>query len=611
MDRQGCPLVSQPEMSSHQNPSPPPQHDTPKPIGERVGFWGSDVVADVIRELGIRYVALNPGSSYRGLHDSIVNHLGNRDPQIILCLHEETAVGIAHGYWKAGGGMMAAAMHSNVGLMHATMAIYNAWCDRAPVLLLGGTGPWDAALRRPWIHWIHTASDQGALVRDYTKWDNQPGSVAAAVEALLRGSQIAQTAPRGPVYINLDATLQEERHRMLPPPPDVSRFARPSGVLPDPATVRAAAHLLSEARNPVLLAGRCRPGVDGWNARIALAEKLNMPVLTSLRSSAAFPTEHPLHVGPAAIRQSTEYREFLAGADLILSLDWIDLGGTLKSVYGASPVTAKIIHVSCDAHNHRGWSMDHHVLPPVDAYLFCEPEAAVPMLLESVVARTTLPMKASQRERPPLPVDALNLCAVSEALAAATRGLNVCLTHLPLGWHGGFCTFRHPLDYIGPEGGGGVGAGPGITVGAALALCGTDRVPIGLLGDGDFLMGNMAVWTAVRHRIPCLMIVCNNRSFFSDELHQERVAVERGRPSENRWIWQRIADPDVNIAEMARAQGATGIGPVLKPSGLRAALANGLKCVVAGGVCVIDVRLQTPRSLTRQRDPTAPGSRPE
>ena len=145
---------------------PPVTPEAPTPSkGE--GAWGSDAVAETLRALGIPYIALNPGASYRGLHDSLVNHLGNEHPQMLLCLHEEAAVAIAHGYAKATDRMMAAAVHSNVGLMHATMAIFNAWCDRAPVLVLGATGPWDASRRRPWIDWIHTFADQGAQVRAY------------------------------------------------------------------------------------------------------------------------------------------------------------------------------------------------------------------------------------------------------------------------------------------------------------------------------------------------------------------------------------------------------------------------------------------------------------
>src|SRR5262245_3548510 len=141
---------------------------------------------------------------------------------MLLCLHEEHAVAIAHGYAKVTGKPMAAAVHSNVGLMHATMAIFNAWCDRMPVIVFGATGPVDAAKRRPWIDWLHTTQDQAAMIRNFIKWDAQPASVAAAQEALLRANLIARTAPRGPVYINLDVGLQEQEVE-LPPLPDVSR----------------------------------------------------------------------------------------------------------------------------------------------------------------------------------------------------------------------------------------------------------------------------------------------------------------------------------------------------------------------------------------------------
>ncbi|MGH8669239.1 MAG: thiamine pyrophosphate-binding protein, partial [Burkholderiales bacterium] len=207
-------------MNEHRIPAPGvgklaamkmPQRDIPVPLPQQDSVWGSDAIAAMLRALDIPYLALNPGASYRGLHDSIVNYLGNEQPQMLLCLHEESAVAIAHGYARACGRLMGVVLHSNVGLMHGSMAIFNAWCDRVPMLILGATGPWDAARRRPWIDWIHTASDQGALVRDYTKWDNQPASVPAAYEALLRAAQMADTEPRGPTYINLDAALQESK----------------------------------------------------------------------------------------------------------------------------------------------------------------------------------------------------------------------------------------------------------------------------------------------------------------------------------------------------------------------------------------------------------------
>src|SRR5688500_18105455 len=231
--------------------------DVPVPSAPSDERWGSDVLAEVVRSLDIPYLALVPGSSYRGFHDSIVNYLGNRAPQMVLAIHEENAVAIAHGYAKATDRMMACAVHANIGLMRATMAVYNAWCDRAPILMFGATGPWDATRRRQWIDWIHTSSDQGGLIRNFTKWDNQPGSPQAAAEAVLRAAQIAQTAPRGPVYINLEVAMQEEKIGALPVLPDPARYAPPSSTRPAPEVVAAAAKLLSAAKQPVVLAGRC------------------------------------------------------------------------------------------------------------------------------------------------------------------------------------------------------------------------------------------------------------------------------------------------------------------------------------------------------------------
>src|SRR5713101_1551000 len=224
--------------------------------GTNAPAFGSNVVADTLRTLEIPYIALYPGASYRGLHDSIVNFLGNETPQMLLCLHEESAVAIAHGYAKVTGKAMAAAVHSNVGLFHATMAIFNAWCDRVPVIVLGATGPVDAAKRRPWIDWIHTARDQGAIVRGYVKWDDQPASPAAAREALLRAGWIAQTAPMGPVYVNLDAEMQEAPLEAPLPALDAARFTPPAMVAAPAEAVAQAAAVLRAAKRPVILAGR-------------------------------------------------------------------------------------------------------------------------------------------------------------------------------------------------------------------------------------------------------------------------------------------------------------------------------------------------------------------
>ena len=561
-------------------------NESPVTVSEQKEVWGSDALAAMLRALDIPYLALNPGASYRGLHDSIVNYLGNERPQMLLCLHEEAAVAIAHGYAKASGKMMGVVLHSNVGLMHGSMAIFNAWCDRVPMLVLGATGPWDAARRRPWIDWIHTSSDQGALVRDYTKWDNQPASVPAAYEALLRAVQIADTAPRGPTYVNLDAALQEAKIGALPAVPDASRYRAPEPVLPDHKLVEKAAQLLSAAKAPLILAGRVGRSEAAWKARVALAEKLQARVLTDIKTPAAFPTDHALHAAPPATFSDGR---LLKDADVILSLDWVDTAGTLKAAWGDQPVGAKVIRVSVDAHIHRGWSMDYQGLPPSDVYLMCEPDVAVPLLLDAVRARP-----AAVSPGYPFPEgkdDAVTIRTLAKAFNELTEGMDVCLSKLPLGWHGAYRHFRHPMDYLGQDGGGGVGAGPGLTVGAALALKGSGRIVAGIMGDGDYLMGVTALWTATHYKLPCLMIVANNRSFYNDEMHQERVAKERGRPVENKWIGQRIDEPDIDLAAMARAQGAAGIGPIKEISRLKPSLADALEYVKKGHVCVVDVRV--------------------
>jgi thiamine pyrophosphate-dependent acetolactate synthase large subunit-like protein len=563
--------------------------------GTNAPAFGSDVVADTLRALEIPYIALNPGASYRGLHDSIVNFLGNETPQMLLCLHEESAVAVAHGYAKVTGKAMAAAVHSNVGLFHATMAIFNAWCDRQPVVVLGATGPVDAAKRRPWIDWIHTARDQGAIIRNYTKWDDQPASPAAAREALLRGAWMASTAPRGPVYINLDAEMQEAKLAEPLAPIDAARFMPLADPTASAELIETAAAMLKGAKHPVIFMGRVSRSVDGWNERVALAETLNAKVISDLKIGCGFPTDHPLHAGaPASNAMVPEAIAAIKAADVILALDWVDLGGALRNALGQEGPKAKIISISADFHVHNGWSMDYEMLPPVDLLLPTSPDAAVPQLLAALGGgKQRKPAEVKPRAEKyepssgPVRVDDL-----ARALKAAVGEREVTLTHLPLSWNGATWPFRHPLDYIGSEGGGGVGGGPGISVGAALALKGSGRLPIAICGDGDFCMGVTALWTAVHYRIPLLVVVCNNRSFFNDELHQERVARIRNRPPENRWIGQRISDPDIDCAGLGAAQGAVGFPPVMKTGDLVPTFEKAIAAVEAGQVAVVDVRVE-------------------
>jgi thiamine pyrophosphate-dependent acetolactate synthase large subunit-like protein len=563
--------------------------ERPTPTGANAPGFGSDVIADALRSLDIPYIALTPGASYRGLHDSIVNYLGNTTPQMLLCLHEEAAVAIAQGYAKVTGKAMVTAVHSNVGLMHATMAIFNAWCDRMPIVVLGATGPVDAVKRRPWIDWIHTARDQGALIREYTKWDDQPASPGAAREAILRGTWIANTVPQGPVYINLDAEVQEAKVNEQLPPIDVARYMPPVTTAAPAELVKQAAALLKDAKQVLILAGRTSRDPEVWKARVALAEALNARVLSDLKIGASFPTDHPLYFGsPRAV--TPESVEGLKDVDLVLSLDWVDLAGALRW-FGPSP-SAKVIQISLDHRIHNGWSMDHQGLPPIDLLLSADPDLVVPELVKEIGTATRPHAVPSPRKI----VDKEPTGFTNENIARSLRQVlgdrPVTYTHLPLSWDDTWMPFRHPLDFVGSDGGGGVGGGPGISVGAALALKGSGRLPIAICGDGDFLMGVTAVWTAVHYKIPLLFVIANNRSFYNDELHQERMARARNRPVENKWIGQRMSDPDVDIAAMGRAQGAVGFGPVTKPGDLPGVLQKAIAAVDAGGVAVIDVRVE-------------------
>ena len=563
--------------------------ERPNVVGANAPGFGSDVVADTLRALQIPYIAVTPGASYRGLHDSIVNYLGNTMPQMLLCVHEEAAVAIAHGWAKVTGRAIAAAVHSNVGLQHATMAMFNAWCDRMPVVVLGATGPVDAMKRRPWIDWIHTARDQGALVRGYTKWDDQPASAGAAREAILRGTWLANTAPQGPVYINLDAEMQEAKLTEPLPPLDAARHTPAVTTAASADLVQQAAALLKSAKQPVILSGRMSRSERAWNARVALAEALNARVITDLKIGASFPTDHPLYVG-AAHALTPDSADALRAADIVLSLDWVDLAGALK-LAPPSP-GAKIIQVSLDYRIHNGWSMDYQGLPAIDLFVSADPDAVLPDLVQVLGGgrlRVAPPPRAAASGSEPPGFTNEHIARVLEKVVGERP---VTLTHLPISWEDRWWTFRHPLDFLGSDGGGGVGGGPGISVGAALALKNSGRLPIAVCGDGDFLMGVTAVWTAAHYKIPLLFVIANNRSFYNDELHQERVARMRDRPVENKWIGQRMADPEIDIAAMGRAQGALGIGPIKNAADLAPALEKAIAAVDAGGVAVIDVRVE-------------------
>ncbi|MDE3102844.1 MAG: thiamine pyrophosphate-binding protein [Chloroflexota bacterium] len=575
--------------------------------------WGSDVVAEMLRRLRIPYIALMPGASFRGLHDSIVNYLGNDGPSMILCNHEEVAVAVAHGYAKMTGRAMAAAVHSTVGLMHATMTIFCAWCDRQPVLIFGGTGPMDATARRPWIEWIHTADDQGELVRDFTKWEHQPASVAAIPEAVLRAWQLAHVEPRGPVYVCLDVALQEQKLASPVSIPEVSRVAAPTPPAPDPGALERAAKILVEAEHPLILLGHTSAGEQVWSDLIALAESCGAAVTTDRSGPTSFPTDHPLHQGSWRSQSHDAVVEEIRDADAILSLQKLDVAGALRSRKG-TPV--RLINVSLEPYITRSWSADYQALPLAEIALTADADLTV-AALKDAVARLLADAPAARRRaadrakalaarsrerraaltagnekrRDDVPI---HLARVLTELRSALgdRAADTIVAQAPLGpWPTTAWDFSRPRAHLGHDGGGGVGSGPGIAVGGALGARGTGRPVVAILGDGELLAAPTALWTAAHHQIPILFVVKNNQSYYNDEEHQDRVARDRGRPPENRWIGQRMDTPPVDFAGLARDMGVEGIGPIAQPAELAAAMKRAVAILDEGRPAVVDVRV--------------------
>ncbi len=578
-------------------------------MGKAQMRWGSDVVAEVTRQLDLKYIALVPGASYRGFHDSLVNYLGNNNPQMVICLHEEHAVSIADGYGKVTETPMAVALHANVGLMHATMPIFNAWCDRTPMIIFGANGPVDAHRRRPWIDWIHSAKDQASMIRNYTKWDDQPASPQAAVESVLRANQITRTAPYGPVYICLDAGLQEAPLTEAVEIPTAVRFApAPTPAVPE-ASLKKALEAIAKAKFPLILMGRVSRKQSDWQRRVRFAEAIGAAVLSSSNDPSAFPTTHPLHFAPPCVRPNKAAIALIEKADLIMSMDWLDLAGVLRLALGSAqtqaPAAKTILHCSVDNYRTNGWSMDHQALAAVDLPIIAEPDQFVAQMLDqlSVKKNAKLKMWPAMKQLKHWNADSLTTSAakgtepmtmwdMAMTIRQFAKGRAVTFARLPIGWPGEAYEFDSPLSFMGNDGGGAVGTGPGHTIGAALALKDSDRLTVGVLGDGDYLMGVNALWTASHFEIPTMIVVADNRSYFNDEMHQERVAQMRSRPPQNRWIGQQIDNPRVDLVAMARAQGFDSEAPVSTSRELAQALKRGAEVVANGGRYFIDSLVQ-------------------
>ena len=563
--------------------------------------YGSDVVVDLMKAFDIEYAAFNPGATFRGIHDSIVNYGGNYKPEVIFCNHEEVSVAVAHGYAKAKGKPMIAIVHNMVGLQHASMAIFNAYIDRVPILVLGGTGPMNTKRRRPRIDWIHTALVQGNQVRDYVKWDDQPYTLADVPDSFIRGYRIATTEPMAPIYINYDADIQEDSLNSPLEIPDVTRYAPPAPMQANPEALRQAAQLLVNAQAPLIIADALGRNPKTVPALIELAEALAIPVVDK-GARFNFPTTHPLDATDGA-------RELLQKADVILALDVADLFGSLTTVSKqtrdceyVTSAAVKLINISMNEMLVHSWAGDYQALQAVDVPICADTSVAVPELtrlcreLLGNDAKKKGVIEARQKElaekhkarRAKWLADAQakgSQKGISTAWLANELGETIKREDWVLvngssnGWARRLWDFTKPNQYLGASGGAGVGYGSAAAIGAALALKDTGKLAVNIQADGDLLMTSSSLWTAAKHRIPLLIVMHNNQSYYNSEEHGIEVAKFRNRPVENAGIGTHVDDPAVDFAKMAQSFGVQGEGAVRNPADLRPALERGLKFV--------------------------------
>lgn len=573
--------------------------------------YGSDVMADVIRALGLPFVSLNPGSSFRGLHDSLVNHAGNQ-VEMICCPHEKIALGVAHGYAKASGEPMAAVLHDVVGLLHGTLGIYYAYLDRAPVLVLGGSGPAEHARRRPNIDWIHSANVQGNAVRDFTKWDHEPRSVSDVPLTLARALRVATTEPRGPVYVALDAGLQEDPLTGPAALPDFSRLRAPSRIGPDPEALARLAERLCAATRPVIVAGYAGRDPAAFGQLVELAELVGAGVVdTGIRLN--FPNRHPLCVTGT---------DALDRADCVLFVDVKDMGKPTQRLDSTTrtvtPRLARGVTVLDLGFNDLGlsaWSEDYAALLETDVQVTADTVVALPLLLAACrrLAAADDADRAAERARYKAELGGLHRTARERwaARAQAAAGMSpvspawlaaavweVVREHdwvLTAGTAADWATRLWDMDAPHRHPGRSLGTATqiGISLGVALAHRGSGRLVVDLQPDGDLMFDAGALWVASYYRLPLLVVMFNNRAYYNDQEHQERLARQRGTPLERAWIGMEIDRPAPDFATLARSMGWLGAGPVTDPGKVGAAVRRAADHVTATGTpALVDVVCQ-------------------
>lgn len=588
------------------------------PTGERVRYpdqqtgktiYGSDLMVDMLDEMGAEYVFLNPGSSFRGLHDSLVNYHGNKSPEIVLVTHEMIAVSMAHGYWKATRKPAVVMLHNLVGLMSGSMAIFNAFCDQVPLLIYGGSGPADPKERR-FIDWAHSANTQGDLVRSFVKWTDEPASLEGTLDSMLRAQRKARTAPMGPVYVSVDAGQQEQEASDVEVfDPKAPRYQPVGPIYPHPDQIAKAADMLIAARQPLIIGGRIglHPEVTPLLER--LVELLGAGYMDDRSITACLPTLHPHNLNGD--------RQFRGLADVLVCFDVQDVTAAIGAygshrsgimATGAAADTAKVIDISLSDYFGNSWTRFGGSTPPTDLQIAADPRLGLKALVaelerradsvtgaagrSTMIAERHNALRAKRQEtlRRRWDETPIALERVTHELFQAVKTEEWVLTvrnHRT--WADGYWEIEEGGQYLGGDGGGGVGYGAGAAVGAALGLKGSGKLPVAMIGDGDFMMTPGAVWSGMHHEVPLLLVLLNNRSWGNDELHQREIAELRGRSPQTAHIGQTTREPDVDLTGIARSFGAFAIGPLEDPNQLAAAFAEAVEVVRGGGLAVVEI----------------------
>ena len=586
----------------------------PPPASEVFGARsGSDYMVDVIKALDIGYVATLPGSSFRGLHESLIDYGGNAKPELLTCLHEEISVAFAHGYAKIAGKPMGVFLHSVVGLQHASMAIYNAWCDRVPIVMFVGD-TLDSAKRREGIEWYHTALDNGAIVRDFVKWDAQPTSLEDFNEALLRAYGLAVTQPAAPVLISVDTELQEAPIPVGKRP--VPRLTLPTQPVGDPAALAKAAAMLAKAEHPVIVVDRMVRTPEGMAHLVELAETLQCPVIDK-RGRLNMPSSHYLN-------QSENARGLIKSADVILGLELTDPWGVVNTLldrierverHTAAPGVKLITLSTHDLLIHSNFQ-DFERYQPSDLAITGDAEATAPYLVEAVKQALPKGQQAAMQARSDKfraahadtrrrayeeaaygwdasPVTTARLCAEIWPLIKdsdwAFVGANSSFQSF---WPQKLWDFDKPYQYAGGSGGAGLGYGAPAAVGAALAHREHGRLVVNIQGDGELMCAPGSLWTAVHHKIPLLTVMHNNRAYHQETMHIQRMADRHERGVASAHIGTAIDSPFIDYSKLADSMGMWATGPITDPNELGAALKKAIEVVKRGEPALVDVVCQ-------------------